>query len=1335
MNGEGFTGNAQSVNERIYKSTILSLAEMLKILKQGDNKQSRRQLKDHCQELFKAGKEAGLARWAKLLETSSVAISDTNNPYTSTAKLIIKEIKQGAENVFHNQTHKIRISDQLKDLLPDSYVQFMDWNDLSEDMDEFEEISSGTVSKATVNRDLWKDNQNNSVVDQSSSSEVIEMDSDAYVIGDIHTTMGSINDWFDEDSVEEDEESASSIFLREQGNPTMTNYPESLNDFNSMFDASQELEVDEWGKKETVFIEEEDKNWDVFNDSREESESNEKREELEVSHNNENASDEELFSLLDELTDEHDNDSAQEYDDIGTEVKVTIGDFDITKDELRIDNSREEIDDIFKQTLIIDDGDDEVPLSVQRAYQYREQSESSTMTYDEFEDLENFLENHQNEHLNRPFEQLDSFLQEFVIYYESFEDLDLLIESENFLAKFNSWLELDNLIAIDNSEQKTRKTKTTYITKEEEEIVEQELSALDQLLIEAQSTRKKPQWESRATQTSTPATQKPSFEKTMRVSVKQLDSLNNLVGEMVIRRNRLEEDQDRLRQFLDNLLNHVQSLGDVGTRMQDLYERSLLEGALLASREKNRATAQEQLNRAKITTITKNSGTNSNIRSSTGGGDSHLELDDLELDRFSGFHLLSQEVIELIVRVRESTSDIQFLVDETEQLGRNLRQVTTQIQEEINKSRMIAFAQTADRLPRAVRDISISYGKEIELKVEGRDVLIDKMILEHLWDPIQQLVKNSITHGIEVPAVRDALGKLPTGTINIRTFLQGPQTVISISDDGAGINPEKVKQKAIEKKLITKAQALNLTDQDVYELLFHPGFSTKDKADSHAGRGVGLDIVRSKLNEIRGTVTIDSNVGTGTTFTIRLPLTLSIGKALCCLNDNARIAFPLDGIEDKKDYNSKDIVINEKGQKCISWQNNLLPYRSLSSLLTFNRQVSRSIIYSGANEDEVITILILRGGNNLLAVQVDQVIGEEEIVIKQISGPLPKPKGIAGATVRSDGIVMPIADVIELIDIAQGNLKKEVAMNVFPSSMMNTSTLMEAPVNSQSLVLIVDDSITVREMLSISFNKSGYRVEQARDGQEAWQKLRSGLPCDLVFCDIEMPRMNGLELLKHIQEDETLSDIPVAILSSRGAEKHQKLAAELGASAYLIKPYVEKDLLDSAKRMLDGEVLLSGSTKQVKPQVKLRKTTQSGENNVPRRRTNNSAPMVLIIDDSVVVREMLSMTFKKVGYKVEQARDGQDAWDKISDGLPCDIILCDIEMPRMNGLELLARIQQDEELSQIPVAMVTSRGAEKHRKIAADLGAKAYFTKPYLEEELLEASTRLIEGEVLLTQV
>ena len=233
-----------------------------------------------------------------------------------------------------------------------------------------------------------------------------------------------------------------------------------------------------------------------------------------------------------------------------------------------------------------------------------------------------------------------------------------------------------------------------------------------------------------------------------------------------------------------------------------------------------------------------------------------------------------------------------------------------------------------------------------------------------------------------------------------------------------------------------------------------------------------------------------------------------------------------------------------------------------------------------------------------------------------------------------------------------------------------------------------------------------------------------------------MPKMNGLELLSNIQKNAKLSEVPVAMLTSRGADRHQQLAAKLGASGYFIKPYTEKDLLDAAQRMIEGEILLAGSSRNAKaPQLKEEPpqiTTKQKQ--VKSGRGKHFEPRVLVVDDSVIVREMVSMTFSKAGYKVEQARDGQEAWEKLSSGLPCDLIVCDIEMPRMNGLEFLSHVQEDPNLNEVPVAMLTSRGAQKMKKIAAQRGAKAYFVKPYMEEVLLESAKKLLDGEILLEQ-
>ncbi|WP_121969020.1 response regulator [Leptolyngbya sp. BC1307] len=645
-------------------------------------------------------------------------------------------------------------------------------------------------------------------------------------------------------------------------------------------------------------------------------------------------------------------------------------------------------------------------------------------------------------------------------------------------------------------------------------------------------------------------------EQNMRVSVNHLDNLSNFVGELVVSRNTLERDQERLRQFLDNLLFQVQQLNDVGQRMRDLYERSLLESSLMSNRRAYSSANSRDRDKEK---------------ESTAGHATGATFDALEMDRFTGFHTLSQEMIELIVRVRESSSDIGYTVESSDQVTRQFRQITTQLQEGLNTARMVAFSQAADRLPRAVRDISLKCGKEARLVVEGQDTLIDKMIVEHLYDPLTHLVNNAITHGIETPAARRAAGKPSEGTITVRAFYQGNQTVIYVADNGGGIDTELVKRKAIEQALISPTEAEGLSAIETYELLFHPGFTTRDQADDFAGRGVGMDVVRTSLAEIRGSVTIDSEQGKGTSFTIRLPLTLSISKALSCVSNQARIAFPMDGVEDMLDVPRDRIVKNDQDQDCVRWRDTLLPFQPITDLLKFNRTLGRGRVYGGGQDEDVLSIIVLRSANTFVAVQVDQVIGEQEIVIKQLEGPVPKPLGIAGATVLGDGRVMPIADVLELIDIATGRIRREPA-----SLMWAQEPVTEAPVKRDPTVLIVDDSITVRELLSMSFSKIGYRVEQARDGQEAWDKLRSGLPCDLVFCDIEMPRMDGLELLSRMQKDGQLKRIPIAMLTSRGADRHRQMAVDLGASGYFTKPYLEEALLDAAQRMLNGETLAKG---------------------------------------------------------------------------------------------------------------------------------------------------------------
>ncbi|MEY3826944.1 MAG: hypothetical protein RLZZ148_1762, partial [Cyanobacteriota bacterium] len=588
-----------------------------------------------------------------------------------------------------------------------------------------------------------------------------------------------------------------------------------------------------------------------------------------MSHDPENLFNEELAQLLESLEDS-DEQSPQE-DSMEDLMSLFGDDFQETADA-QIQKSKPEritlsslpsdaeIEDLFQDgNLSWDDDNSLVSENAEAPKAHQSDDE-------DWQELENLLSQESESSAfvtgQMPvFEEVPSTLNP--VFYESLEELEALI-APSPQGNDRLFAELEELIETIPAHVPTAVEIPVTLPMVAEEPLEDAFQELEKFLQETNQVM------GGSPSTSTEGSQRiqrtsKTFEQTMRVPIKQLDNLSNLIGELVVKRNRLKEDQDKLHGFLDNLLNQVQNLSDLGGRIQDLYERTLLERSLLSSRRRSRGITDE--------------GNDYNFRGNEQAPNNSAiaqSFDFEELDRFSDLDPLTVEMMELIVRVGEAASDIQFVVDETDQVARSLQQVTTQLQEGMTKSRMTPFGETTDRLPRAIREVSQKLHKEVQLKVDGRDVLIDKMILENLNSPMTHLVNNAITHGIESPAERQRAGKSPLGTISVRTFLQGNQTVIIVSDDGAGIDAEIVKTKAIEKRLITPEEATVMTKQEVYELLFYPGFSTKDKADDFSGRGVGLDVVRTSLAELRGNAIIDSVVGKGTTFTIRLPLTLSI---------------------------------------------------------------------------------------------------------------------------------------------------------------------------------------------------------------------------------------------------------------------------------------------------------------------------------------------------------------------------------------------------------------------------------------------------------------------------
>ena len=1183
------------------------LREMLQQFKQTNLGRSRENLQECCHQLVKIGRDLNLSNWCSLCESAALAISNPDHSYLTLAKIIITEIKQAQELVLQNQDAKIAISQQLETLFPLPQLELLEFEEtLFTDTTELnlEPLEFGNLLDNSPDLQFPSDNVITELISVSRESHQLDPENEATNTNKLEELLTFTED--DELSVIVEITEAENIALSEIASTSEISFdnllleedkyakdqadenanssakiipttiktskikpsaPESLSLDNLFGEVAKNPppltnEIDDlFGTSEITTnlansIDNLDNFWDdldttdseittsVNQDIAKELEQSLFSASVEIVPKNQlsatnNSLDTKEFDLISQAQEQSfdlfftsDTDSQTQtednlfgdFGDVNTEPETDIYVVGETSPQLELANGEEfSLDEFAAIEAFLDEPTRETPV------------EESSL--DEFAAIEAFLSAFPEESPRQESIQDEDFAALEALLSEN-EDNGLKISSQppiiiqpTVVKSQNTFLPLrqaqDNLLGL-----------------------EDEFSELENLLEQADKKISNSSATSRKTSTSKiprPMTRRTIKEESMKIPVKQLDDMSNLVGELVVNRNTLEQDHERLRQALDSLLLQVQHLSDVGMRMQEYYERSLVESSLLSTRRSREYD---------------DSSDNSHNRG----------FSEIEMDRFTPFHILAQEMIQFIVRVRESASDIDFITEETEQVARQLRQATNQLQAGLTKARMVPFAQAVDRLRRGVRDNAIRYGKQVELVTEGVNTLVDKMILDHLTDPLTHMVNNAIAHGIETPEIRQAAGKSPTGIINIRALQQGNQTIISVSDDGAGIDHQKVKNKAVKKGILTPEQAQTMSRIDAYELLFLPSFSTADEVDDIKGRGMGMNVVQNDISEIRGTVGTDSTLGKGTSFTIRLPLTLSICKALFCICDRTRIAFPMDGVEDTLSITAKNIQQDAEGQSFIVWRDINLPFQPLKDILVFNRQLTRGNFYGTKKDDDLISVIIVRSGNTMIALQIDQILSQQEIVIKQFEGPAPKPSGIAGATVLGDGMIMPIADVLEIIDIFQGKMSKHIGGNWQHSGLSSIDIPLADKV--EITVLIVDDSITVRQLLSLTFAKAGYRVEQARDGQEAWDKLRSGLPCDIVFCDIEMPRCDGLEFLSRIQKDSSFDQLPIAMLTSRGADKHRQMALQLGASGYFTKPYLEEALLEAASRMLKGEKLV-----------------------------------------------------------------------------------------------------------------------------------------------------------------
>jgi len=466
-----------------------------------------------------------------------------------------------------------------------------------------------------------------------------------------------------------------------------------------------------------------------------------------------------------------------------------------------------------------------------------------------------------------------------------------------------------------------------------------------------------------------------------------------------------------------------------------------------------------------------------------------------------------------------------------------------------------------------VRDLSTQANKEVKFKMVGASTLIDKAILEKLYDPLVHLIRNAFDHGIESPQNRTLQGKPSIGTIEICAYHRGNQTYIEVRDDGQGIDEEKVLRRATAMNLLPPADRTILSERQIYECLFAPGFTTAEQVSQISGRGMGLDTVQIQVKGLKGAIAVTSEQGKGTTFTIRLPLTLSIAKLLVFSINSRMLAIPIDSLLSINNIDREEIQ-TVQNQQFYPWEDELVPIcpRSLLSYRSAPRFVDDADYDSlkTMTLDRSSKMILISHGDEVIALEVDRLIAEQEFAIKPFGKAIAPPPYLYGCTILGDGSLVPVVDGAALVTHW---LQPEIQQKALsPDSNHPTAAELAAPITTT--VLVVDDSLTMRQTLSLTLQKQGYRVFQARDGREALDLLQQNPSIQAVLCDIEMPRMNGFEFLTHYRTTFVDRNLPVIMLTTRGGEKHRQLATYLGAKAYLTKPFLEQELIQVLNEQL-----------------------------------------------------------------------------------------------------------------------------------------------------------------------
>jgi chemosensory pili system protein ChpA (sensor histidine kinase/response regulator) len=601
-----------------------------------------------------------------------------------------------------------------------------------------------------------------------------------------------------------------------------------------------------------------------------------------------------------------------------------------------------------------------------------------------------------------------------------------------------------------------------------------------------------------------PVGDRPAASRALvRVRADLLDRLVNEAGEVSIARARLDNELTGIRQSMGELAENVARL-----RMQ-LREIELA------------ADSQIQARHAR-------------------SPESEAQFDPLEFDRYTRFQELTRMLAESVNDVATVHQNALRGLDDA---GRDLAlqmQLTRELQQDLMRIRMVRFGSVADRLHRVVRQASGELGRQARLVLEGGETEIDRGVLERMMGPLEHMLRNALAHGIESPEDRLAAGKSAMGAVTLNVRQDGHGVIMTVTDDGRGLDLSRIRTGAIERDLM--APDAVLADRELAQLIFLPGFTTATQVSTLAGRGVGLDVVRAEVAAMGGRIELDGALGQGTRFTVHLPVSLAVTQVVVLTVGTTRIAVAANLVEQIMALRP-DALAQAYARHAMLLRDEAVPLYFLGSLLELSDTAPLAQRQS--------PVVVLRSGSQSIALHVDHVAPSQEVVVKQVGPQLARLTGMAGATVLGNGDIVLILDPVQIAATSR----------VKPAGLGDTASFAPTRIDVAPTVMVVDDSVTVRKVTQRLLAREGYQVVLARDGIDALGQLQDTVP-DAMLLDIEMPRMDGFELAAQLRTDPRWQHVPVIMISSRTADKHREQAQSLGVTAFLGKPYDESELLE-----------------------------------------------------------------------------------------------------------------------------------------------------------------------------